>query len=489
MLENLKNDFNETTTQNGAFAHKSTKSNVLDLFALGGAYRERSESDVEQLVSKAYAENPLLTMKALFYLRDVRGGQGERRFFRVGINYLAKHNPQSVKKNIQLIPEFGRWDDLVSLIDTSLKSYVLSVISNQLAQDILSNNPSLLAKWLPSENASSPITKSNATKIRKGLKMSPRQYRKTLSKLRKSIGIIETKITEKDYSEIEYDKIPSKAGMIYRQAFLNNDYERYSDFLDKVSTGEKTMNAGTLYPYEITNKALAKDWYWNSDSNLSEEEILYLDNAWNSLPDYIGENTENSIAVVDVSGSMNGRPMDVATSLGIYLAEKNEGAFHNHFLTFSSEPQLQELVGTNIVEKVTNLSRADWGMSTNVEKVFQKLLDVAVKDSLSQDEMVSKVYIITDMQFNQCIYGADEHIFKNMAKKFESHGFKLPELVFWNVNAFTSNVQFTMNEIGVQMVSGFSPSIFENLLRASGLTPYELMLEVLESERYESVTA
>ena len=496
VLEYLKNDANKTKTANGAMAYASTKSFVLDLFSLGGAFRNRSDEDVEELFSKAFAENPLLAMKTLFYIRDIEGGQGERRFFRVALKHLALHHPEALRKNLHLIPKFGRWDDLWVLLETGLKEDVVLMVKKQLIKDKKSEHPSLLAKWSPSENASSYTTKKYAKILRKGLGGTPKQYRKLLSSLRKKINIVETKLTEKDYQSIEYDKLPSRAGLIYRNAFLRNDGERYREYLNNLSNSKATINTKTLYPYDIVHRALQGYHERNvycyyggyNAKQVSSEEIQLLDAQWNNLPDFIGERKENSIAVVDTSGSMSGTPIEVAISLGIYLAERNKGVFHNHFFTFSDNPKLQQVVGGNIVEKVRNLSDSDWGHSTNVEAVFRKILNVAIENDLPQDEMIGKVYIITDGQFNYMTRNADAHIFKELEKDFNEAGYKMPNLVFWNVNAFMSNTPFTMNEAGVQLVSGFSPTIFKQLLGADGKTPYELMLEVIESERYSEVT-
>lgn len=493
MLNHLQNEFNQTKTANGAFAYKSTKSDVLDLFALGGAFRNRSEEDAIQLFSKAYGENPLLAMKTLFYLRDITEGQGERRFFRLALKHLVLHNKESLVKNLHLIPMYGRWDDMWQLLDTDVRADVVKLVKRQLIADKKSHNPSLLAKWMPSENASSYKTVKYAKIMRKSLGGTPKEYRKLLSGLRAKLNLVETKLTEGRYQDIAYDKIPSKAGMIYRGAFFRNDETRYRNFLDSLTKGEVKVNAKTLYPYEIVSKAF-EGWrgqnVWNGyGKQATAQDIQLLDAQWKNLPDFIGERTENSIAVVDTSGSMTGNPMNVAVSLGIYLAERNKGVFHNHFLTFNSTPSLKKVTGGNIVEKARNLSDSSWGGSTDIEAVFRKLLDTAVKNNVPKEEMIAKVYIISDMQFNVCTRGASVHIFKDMEKRYKEAGYDLPNLVFWNVNAFASNTPFTMNEVGVQLVSGFSPSIFKQLLDSYGKTPYDLMLDVINSERYAEVVA
>ncbi|UUV46420.1 DUF2828 family protein [Bacillus phage vB_BanS-Thrax3] len=490
MLDYLKDEFNESNTTNGAFAYKSTKSDVLDLFATGGAFRNRSDEDVEGLVSKAYAENPELAMKALFYLRDITEGQGERRFFRVAMQHLALHHKESLKKNLALVPAFGRWDDLWVLLETGLKADVLDIVKRQLKADKQAEHPSLLAKWMPSENASSYKTKKYAKIMREHFGVKPKQYRKLLSALRAKLNLVETKLTDGRYGEIQYDKLPSRAGLIYRGAFFKHDEDRYKSFLDSLSKGEVKVNAKALYPNDIVGKILDATYgYGWSRRGVSEQDIKLFDGQWNNLPDFIGDNAEEALVMADVSGSMYGNPMNVAISLAMYIAERNKSeVYKDHFMTFSSRPELVQIKGGNIVEKVTNISKAHWQMSTNIEKALQKVLDVAVKNGLSDDEVVKKLYIISDMQFNQCVQGADVHIFKNMKKEFNRHGYTFPNIVFWNVNAY-NNSPMLMNDVGVQLVSGFSPSILTQLLNANGKTPYDFMLDVILGERYKEVTA
>lgn len=485
MLEHLKNEFNETQTQNGAVAYVSTQSNVLDLFSMGGAFRNHSDEEIAQLFSKAFSENPLLAMKTLFYLRDIKGGQGERRFFRVSLKHLALHNKEALRKNLHLVPQFGRWDDLWVLLETGLKDDVAKLVKKQLIADKKAERPSLLAKWMPSENASSQVTKKNAKILRKAYGVTPKQYRKLLSELRNRINIVETKLTEKNYSDIEYDKLPSRAGLIYRGAFYRNDGERYSEFLDSLTKGEVEVNAGTLYPNDIVGKILGNSWY--SRPQLSEQDIQLFEGQWNNLTDYIGENKEDSLVMADVSGSMTGTPMNVAISLAMYIAERNKGVFKDYFMTFTDNPSLVKIQGSNIVDKVTNI-KARVGYSTDIQKALQTVLDTAVKNNLRNDQVIKKLYIISDMQFDDySISGNSVHIFKEMKQRFNDNGYDFPNIVFWNVNAY-DNQPMTMNAQGVQLVSGFSPSIMEQLLNADGKTPYDFMLEVIDSERYKEVT-
>jgi Domain of unknown function (DUF2828) len=346
---------------------------------------------------------------------------------------------------------------------------------------------SLIGKWLPSLNASSYETKRYAKIIQEYLGLTPREYRKMLSRLRSEINIVETKLTDKDYESIDYSKLPSKAGMQYRQAFFRNDGVRYERFLDSLSKGDVKVNAGTLYPNDIVGKILGNGWGW-SRPRITPQDVKLFEGQWDNLPNFIGEKSEDSLVMADVSGSMSGTPLNVAISLAMYIAERNKGVYKDHFMTFSGRPELVKIQGSNIVEKVNNISRANWQMDTNIEKALKTILDVAVKNKLSNSEVVKKLYIVSDMQFNHCVDGAEKHIFKNMEDKYNEHGYDMPNIVFWNVNSY-GNTPMTMNEVGVQLVSGFSPSIMAQLLNADGKTPYDFMLDVIDSERYAEVTA
>lgn len=483
MLHALERTFNQTTTTNGAVAYKSTKSDVLDLFSQGGAMRGRSDKEIVTMFSKAFAEDATLAMKTLFYLRDIREGQGERNFFRLALKHLALHHEDALVKNLHLIPQFGRWDDMWLLLETSVKNNVIDLVATQLSADKDAENPSLLAKWMPSQNASSDITKRYATIFIRGFGVKPVSYRKLLSALRAKIGVLETKLTEGRYVDIAYDKIPSKAGMIYRGAFFRNDEERYKKFLDSLSKGEVKVNSGTLYPNDIVGKILGNGW---SAPRITAQDIKLFNGQWENLPNFIGDKKEESLVMADVSGSMRGTPMNVSVALAMYIAERNEGLYHNHFMTFSERPELVKITGRNIVEKAVNISQAGWGYNTNLESALKTILNTAVQNNLSQEEMVKKLYIISDMQFDSAMRGGN--IFGNMKQEFSRYGYEMPNVVFWNVNAH-DNQPVTMNDMGVQLVSGYSPSILTQLLSADGKTPYDFMLEVIDSERYAEVTA
>lgn len=486
----LKAMKNETLTENGAKTYKSSLNECLDLFALGGAYRNRSEEDVIDLFTKAYQQDELTALLILVYLRDIRGGQGERRFFRTVLKNLAEQNNDVVKTLIPFVPYYGRWDDLWCLLDTPYEQSVLTFVGQQLTQDVMNLDKgeaiSLLGKWLPSENASSQETKRLAKIIRKNSGLSPKQYRKMLSELRAKIDIVERKMTQNQWSEIEYDKLPSKAGLQYRDAFYRHDKNRYTKFMMPKDGQSVKVNAGTLYPYEIVGK-VPFDYWSESAMPIDDIERATLNNYWKNIPDYINGDSTDAIAVIDVSGSMSGTPMEVAVSLGLYVAERNKGKFKNHFITFHSFPELVELdENDDFCSKVQKIKEADWGGSTDLEATFDLILNTAINYNLPQSELPEILYIVSDMMFDQIQgYNRDnETVIENAKFKFEAAGYKIPHLVFWNVDARMDSVPM-IGKDGYTLVSGFSPSIFEMVMTRT--TPEEFMNSVIYSERYQPV--
>lgn len=455
---------NKTTTLNGAETYVSTTSPLLDWFSLGGATR-KNQALTEDLFRKALAENASKAIRILFYLRDVRGGQGERDVFRTGMRILADEYVGLFEAVAPLIADYGRYDDLVRLIDTKSSKAVIKVIKNQLAEDGQSETPSLLAKWLPSENTSSKETRKLAKLVRMGLGITEREYRIMLTELRKLIKIVEHNLSTKDYDGIDYSKLPSQAGMKYKKAFKKHDEKRYAEYIESVAKGEKKINTATLYPYQIYKSVQAGD------------DVKVLDVMWNNLPDYT--QGKNALVVADVSGSMSGDPLSVSVSLALYFADKNKGQFKDHFITFSANPVFQQIQGKNIREKMDSIERSQWDMNTDLNKVFAELIRIATTYNTPKDEMPSTIYIISDMEFDSCAGGTN---FEAIKKMFASTKYEMPSIVFWNVNATHKQVPVTKDERGVTMVSGFSASTFS--LVVDGKSPIELMEEVINSERY-----
>ncbi len=490
MLQQLVKESNMTYTENGAFTNASSLSDCLDLFGTIGALRHMPENEIEVRFARAYAEDPEVAMKILFFARDVRGGLGERRTFRAIMKWLAENEPVSLKKNLSLVAEYGRYDDLLALMGTSCEKEAVQIMKDQLSRDLEAitdhKEVSLLGKWLPSVNASNEKTVKMGKKIARYLGMTDAQYRKALSVLRNEIKIIENNLREKDYT-FDYAKQPSKALLKYRKAFVRHDEVRYGEYLTNVQKGTAKMHTGTLMPYEII--APCMEW-WCDRQTPPEAERRTMDVTWNALENYAGD--ENAIVVIDGSGSMyedsDPMPEAVAISLGLYFAERNTGVFKDHFITFSENPRLVKIKGRDIVDKVRYCASFNEVANTNIQKVFELILNTAVQNHVPQDELPKKIYIVSDMEFDWCADGAQVTNFEYASELFAKQGYELPDIVFWNVNSRSRQQPVRMNDRGVALVSGCTPKLFEMV--AGGLTdPYTVMMDVLSSQRYEAVSA
>ena len=509
-ITNMKNEFNKTFTENGAVAYKSTNNACLDAFGSLGAMRFSSDEDIIRTFSKALYENRDLAIKMAFYMRDIRGGQGQRKIFRTIIKWLANNYPNIVIANLDNILYYGRGDDYMCLFDTDVEFPMIKKVKEILNNDILAmtngDECSLLAKWLPSENTSSVKTKYFAKKFIKGFGMTPREYRQILSKLRKYIDVTEVKMSSNNWDKINYNNVPAKAAMNYSDAFIRHDQDNYIDYLQHLSVGRAKVNAASLFPVDIIHRVRENMYH------CSKKDRILLDAMWNALPNYLEGKEETGICVVDTSGSMYGLPLEVALSLGIYCADKCHGPFKNHFITFSSHPELVELKGNDIVEKVFNIREiCD---NTNIEAVFDLILKTAIENKMKQEDLPSKLYIISDMQFDEASsnyydwyarrYTKYRPFMQIMREKFENAGYKMPALIYWNVRASKCGMfHDTVDGEDVAMVSGYSASLFKSIIEGTTfeesvdsnsnavikekIDPMTVMLNTLNSERYSRV--
>ena len=460
-LNSMKREANFTTTENGATALKSTNNYCLDAFGSLGAMRKSNEEDIISTFSKAYAENTELALRMLFYIRDIRGGQGERRIFRILLKWLAENHSEAVVSNLENILFYGRGDDYLCLLDTSVKNKVIDFIKAQIISDTTAvrydtNNCSLLAKWLPSINTSSPQTKRYANILCKGFGITPREYRKLLSRIRAYLSVVERKMSAREWRDINYSAVPAKAAMNYSDAFFTHDEVGYTNYIQKVAEGKAKINAKSLFPVDIVHSVL-------TDCSFSARKDIILNDArWKALPDYFKDREESAICMVDTSGSMRGTPYEVAVSLGLYCADKCSGPFKNHFITFAETPHLVEVVGKNIYE-----ARGDyWGRRN---RSVQKLT-----------------------------------FMDRMREKFAKYGYTMPAIVYWNVRASKNGMfQDTVDGENVAMVSGYSPSLFEAVIKGTTyeetvnergekvvkekIDPITVMVNTFMDERYDRV--
>ena len=503
-LDVIKKEQNVSYTENNAEAYATTYSDILNAFAVIGANYYLDEKYIKTTFAKACDENIELAVRYLFYLRDIRGGQGMRKAFRICALYLAENYPEYILNNINNIPFFGRWDDLIYIWDkttnVNIQSACLHLIRETLLDDFIAANinkeVSLLGKWMPSANTSSNETRALANRMIKALGASPKTYRQVLSRLRKAINIVENNLCRKTYDKIDYSEVPSKASNIYSDAFYRHDKDRYEQYLTDVAIGKAKINSGALFPFDIVKSIYGKY------NNPIKDKVADL--QWKALPNYFEERNETGICVVDTSGSMQGDPILVALSLGLYCADKCKGPYKNHFITFSAFPELQEIRGTDLSTKLDSMERAGWGMNTNLEKVFMLILDIAIKNHLKQDEIPNKLYIISDMQFDQSASDPNCKFMDSIKKLYKEANYEMPSIVYWNVGSYTTGIfHQTINNTDFCMISGYSPSLFKSVIDGTEykevkdengnievkqkIDPIKIMLTAIMDERYDRV--
>lgn len=496
-MNTFLNEFNYKLTENGGVAHVTTNNAVYDMFALGAAYRYRTDNDVILLFKNALEYDETLALKCLFYLRDHICGQGERRFFRVAYKWLCNTHPDIARRNLDVFgSDMCRWDDLIYIcLDTPLEKDMLKIVMSQLILDLESETPSLLAKWVPSENASSYTTRHAAAKLRQAMRFSHKEYRKMLALLRSRINIVEKLMSENRWDEIKFDKIPSKAGFKYKNAFARRDIiaKKYEAFMKNEKT---TVNAKDLYPYEIVAKAAeTKDYYWNYIfKDISDVDRATLEKYWQNLPDYLNGQKCNMMCVVDTSGSMTddraAAPINVAISLGMYCAERIGEPFKNHYISFSSRPQMIKIEGVDFVDKVRRIYKTNLCENTNLTAVFDLILSIAKRPGVKPEDIPSTLVVISDMEIDYGTTNRAEWTTENAAtemekirEKYAAAGVDMPRLVYWNVNARNN----TILDSGpyVSFVSGMSPILFEQVL--TGKNGWDLCCAKLLSKRYEVI--
>ncbi len=480
LMTAMAREYNYTFTANGALTHKTTFSDVLDLFYHAPAKRGH---DNTELFASAYAENAALALKTIFYVRDIRGGQGERETFRQALRWLYNNDRMVFNAVVDLVPIYGRWDDVLEYVDNSV---VRNMVHTQLLRDQESDRPSLLAKWMPSANTSSQKTVKLARKWMNALNLTEREYRKLLSGIRSKIVLVETLMSSQAFDEINYEHVPSRAAALYRKAFAKRDSARYAAYIAAVNSGEKKINASTLYPYELVQQ-------YANRHNYSNDVDQTIEALWRALPNY-ADTDDNALVVCDVSGSMMSnfynpkvRPIDVSVSLAIYIAERNHGAFANNFITFSANPKLITLKGKTLLGKVQEVYSAGVGYNTNIQAVFDMILRVAVKNNVPQGDMPKKIFMISDMEFDDHNVGGRATNFEVIKRKFEQAEYEMPTLVFWNVNSANKQTPVTMDQSGAYLISGSSPSVFKTVVSSKSVTPFDMMLEVINSDRYAPI--
>ena len=459
----------EARTANGMKARKSSANALVDLFYNIGA--SRGKNIVPQFTA-AYVQDRDLALRIALWARDARSGAGERQLFRDILTHLEKTDPQSAVRLMNRVPELGRFDDLLVFKSQDMKAKAYTLLGDHLRQ---SNG--LAAKWTPRKG-------EVAREIREFFGMTPKQYRKTLVGMTK---VVESQMCANDWDNINFSHVPSQAARIYKKAF-NRHSVKFAEYVAKLVSGDKTVkvNANAVFPHEVLKDIISL----YGRKTLNKTELDHLTMQWEALPNYM--NDANILPIVDVSGSMSSPAgkdtkvtcLDVSVSLGLYLADKNKGVFKDTFLTFSEKPELLTLKG-NIVQKVDQMVKSTWGMSTNLHAAFDKILSTAVKNNVPQSDMPSMVLILSDMQFNQCVRH-DDSAMQMIERKYAQAGYNVPSVVFWNLNS-SGNVPVKSDKSGAALVSGFSPSIMASILGADPqeFTPEGMMMKTIMADRYD----
>lgn len=483
----MKKQAQTKLTENGAVAYNTLNNSLLDLFAVIGALRPQSESEIEQKFVRAFNEDKLLATKMLFYAGNIRGGLGERRTFRVCLKWLAKNYPEIVVKNMVNIPLFNRWDSLFVLENTPVESAMWEFIKVQLMSDIRAmkknQSVSLLAKWLPSENTSSKRTVRLAQKAMSALYMTPRNYRKTLSALRKYIKVVERDMSANQWGDINYEGVPSYAMKNYRNAFAKHDAIRFSNYIASLNKGEAKINASTLFPYDLVREYVNEVWIWGC-RNAKLDPVVEA--QWKALPNYIeGEN--NYVVMADISGSMEGRPIMTSIGLAIYFAERNKGDYHNTYMTFTDKPHFINIKeGATLLENVKTVANTDIGYNTNLEAAFDYILSNAIYNNVSNEDMPKALIVISDMEIDRYMSRRGLGFVDTMKEKFNAAEYEMPKIILWNVEA-RQDTYLSQNP-DVIYVSGSSPSVFKSFIGAlNGETAYDVMLKTLNDKMYDCV--
>lgn len=505
-LQNTLDDSsaNRSVTENGAVGYKTSGKKLLDMNFAVSSLRSKPDEDVELQFAEACGENLNNAIVWLFFARDCTKGMGERRLFRICFKYLAREWPDITRKLVPLVAEYGRWDDLWCLLDSpNLKGCVLQLVKDQLTSDMRNaqqgKSISLLAKWLPSETTSSQETRNLAGIIRASLQITPRRYRKVLSALRKYLDVTERKMSANQWGEIKYEAVPSRANLNYNSAFLRHDEERRREYLGKLEKGETKINSSVLFPYDIVHKYMGgNDWGFGTLPYDAALEAM-----WKGLPNTV-EGGAGTIVVADGSGSMTSpvgntkvTAWEVAHSLAIYFAERLPGAYKNKYITFSATPQIVNLHGsTTLHTKLQIAQEHDECTNTNIEAVFDLILGTAITNRLSQRELPKNVLIISDLEFDEQTRGdrawggnfrsPSKALFDEIAERYRRAGYQLPRLVFWNVNSRTKTIPVKENDLGVALVSGFSPNVAK-MVMSGKLDPYEALMDTLNGPRYDKV--
>jgi len=503
---------NKKTTENGALGYRTTGKQLLDINFMIPQLRNMTDDELFLKWNNVVCENPTLAYRWLFFLRDVRNGVGERQTFRRIIENIVKNNSLAAKLLIHerigdeyLIPYYGRWDDLINLVKfDDISDSVCEVIYDQITHDKSNkdmNKPiSLLAKWLPSINTSSKEIRKLAKKICSKLNISEKEYRKTLSSLRSYLDVVEQKMSANEWDKINYESVPSKANLKYANAFMNHDEKRRKEYLEALKNGKAKINSSVAFPHEIIH------------AMLQHTDVTTYDEMWKALPNKVVNPNSRTMVICDGSGSMNSNipnsnitAMEVSNALAIYFAERLEGDFHNKFITFGAKPQFVDISNYgNIYNKYQYARIFNDCSNTNLEAVFDLILNTAIKNQMFQEDLPTNLLFISDMEFDEGVGIGDytsnwyneqksptqllheNRLLDTIAEKYERYGYKIPRIIFWNVNSRSGTIPMIENDLGIVLISGYSTNLASMIMNEE-TDPYKCLVNQLMDPRYDPI--
>ena len=495
-----ENSTNWTYTENGAKVQSTTFDNMLDLFGIIGSMRSRTQAEIEEKFKNAFSEDKLLAVKMAFYARNCRGGLGERRTFHIILRWLANTYPEIVINNMDNIPYFGRWDDLYTLVGTKCEKEMWQLIRFQWVEDgvkLRKEQPiSIMAKWLKSVNTSSNYSRILGKKTANALGLTEKQYRKNLSTFREYLNICERKMSRKEWSQIIYSEVPSYAMKRYRNAFVKNDTDRFTEYRNSLqkklverTITSKDIKSTTLYPMDIVKSYINNS---NSRSYWGLGRINYdtiLEAQWTALPNYINKSC-NILVMADVSGSMyinHYEPLSASIGLATYFAQRNKGYYHNLYMTFSEKSSFISIKENESLNSIINkVAYEGMGYNTNLEKAFDYILTTAIENNISNDELPKALVVVSDMQIDPYMRGRGLNFIQSMTNKFKKYGYTLPKLVLWNVEA-RKDTYLADKFSNATFVSGFSASTFRDIIHTLDMNPIDSMLKILNNPIYDRV--
>lgn len=488
-------------TQNNALTYSSTGCRRVDFFFK--VTRDCSIENLTEMLQGCWEEHPLDTLKLIFHLRDCRGGKGEKKQFHNCVMWLLNKSEIDLQNNLHAFPIFGYYKDLLVLLGSTLQDKVLDILVNTLEEDkrkLQSADPSdkygisLVSKWIPSEGCAYDRKFSVVSKLSKKLHINKSQYRKDyVVPLRTHLKIVEQTMCARQWDQIDFSKIPSVALFRYKKAFKKRCPEHYQQFLDKVKSGRSKMNTKQLHPHEIIKPYFNHLTGWTKIVDCPIDETIEI--TWTQYLKGIKERINGrmcrSMAVVDVSGSMSSNdnlPYRVAISLGLIISELSPPPFHHRWITFSAVPCLETLTGDSVHQQISNMLTSHWEMNTNLQAVFDLILNTAQTYQVPADKMIESIYILSDMQFDVACPENDKTNLDIIEQKYKESGYNLPRIIYWNIDSKNIDFPCTNDRKNIALISGFSPDVLDLLIEQSDISPYSIMRKAIDNPRYDIIT-